>query len=56
VVRIVEVQEEGVQQPRPIYTDQLQMRTMAVSTPVEVGTLDITSRVQLVAEVELAPR
>ena len=56
VVRIVEVQEEGVQQPRPIYTDQLQTRTMAASTPVEVGTLDITSRVQLIAEVELGPR
>ena len=56
VVRIVEVQEEGVQQPRPIYTDQLQMRTMVASTPVEVGTLDITSRVQLIAEVELGAR
>ena len=57
VVRIVEVQEEGVQQPRPIYETQMQlMRTSAAPTPVEVGTLDITSRVQLIAEVELAPR
>ena len=57
VVRIVEVQEEGVQQPRPIYETQMQlMRTSAAPTPVEVGTLDITSRVQLVAEVELGPR
>src|SRR4030095_12092032 len=53
LVRIVEVQEEGVQQPRPIYADQLQMKTMsAAPTPIEVGTLDITSRVQLVAEIE----
>lgn len=58
LVRIVEVQEEGVQQPRPIYADQLQMKTMsaAVPTPIEVGTLDITSRVQLVAEIEIAQR
>ena len=56
VVRIVEVQEEGVEQPRPIYSDQVQMRAMVASTPVEVGTLDITSRVQLIAEVELGPR
>src|SRR5258708_7326632 len=31
VVRVVEGQEEGVQQPRPIYTDQPQMRTIARS-------------------------
>lgn len=53
VVRIVEVQEEGVDRPRPMYD---QMQTMSVmkqaNTPIEVGTLDITSRVQLVAEVE----
>ncbi len=54
VVRIVEVQEEGVERPRPIYQDQLQMRTMAAAaTPIEVGTLEITSRVQLIAEVEI---
>jgi len=54
VVRIVEVQEEGVERPRPIYQDQMQMRTMsAAPTPIEVGTLDVTSRVQLVAEVEV---
>jgi hypothetical protein len=28
----------------------------AVQTPIEVGTLDITSRVQLVAEVEVGAR
>jgi uncharacterized protein YggE len=57
VVRIVEVQEEGVERPRPIFQDQMQMRTMAAtSTPVEVGTLDITSRVQLIAEVEVGAK
>lgn len=57
VVRIVEVQEEGVERPRPVIQDQMQMRTMAAqSTPIEVGTLDITSRVQLIAEVEVGPR
>jgi len=56
VVRIVEVQEEGVQPPRPIY-QEFQMKTMsAAPTPVEVGTLDITSRVQLVAEIEVGQR
>ena len=53
VTRVVEVQEEGVERPRPIYAEQMQMRTMApASTPIEVGSLDITSRVQLVVEVE----
>ncbi|MGH9871299.1 MAG: SIMPL domain-containing protein [Pyrinomonadaceae bacterium] len=57
LVRIVEVQEEGVQPPRTIFADQFQMKTMsAVSTPIEVGTLDITSRVQLIAEIEVGPR
>jgi uncharacterized protein YggE len=57
VVRIVEVQEEGTQRPRPIYEDMAQMRVgVASSTPIEVGTLDITSRVQLVAEIEIGPR
>lgn len=56
VVRIVEVQEEGVEKPRPM--EYAQMRTTAAnaSTPVEVGTLDITSRVQLVAEIEVGAR
>jgi uncharacterized protein YggE len=54
VVRIVEVQEEGVERPRPIYQGQMQLRTMsAAPTPIEVGTLEITSRVQLIAEVEV---
>jgi uncharacterized protein YggE len=57
VVRIVEVQEEGVDRPRPIYEGgTLMMKTNAAPTPIEVGTLEITSRVQLVAEVELGMR
>ncbi|MGI9069549.1 MAG: SIMPL domain-containing protein [Pyrinomonadaceae bacterium] len=55
VVRIVEVQEEGTNRPRPVY-EMDQMQTMragvAAQTPIEVGTLDLTSRVQLIAEVE----
>jgi uncharacterized protein YggE len=57
VVRIVEVQEEGVARPVPIYQEQMQMmRTASAPTPIEVGTLDITSRVQLIAEVEVGVR
>lgn len=56
VVRIVEVQEEGVARPVPVYQEQMMMRTAAAQTPVEVGTLDITSRVQLIAEVEVGAR
>ena len=57
VVRIVEVQEEGVDRPRPMYIDQMQARVMkADATPIEVGTLEITSRVTLIAEIEVGPR
>jgi uncharacterized protein len=57
VVRIVEVQEEGVQPPRPMYEARMQsMKVMDASTPIEVGTLEITSRVQLVAEIEVGAR
>jgi uncharacterized protein len=56
VVRIVEVQEEGFQQrpPIPIYqTEGLMAEARAkVATPIEVGSLEITSRVQVIAEVE----
>jgi uncharacterized protein YggE len=53
VIRIVEVQEEGFVRPLPIY-DRLEATPMAAAqTPIEVGTLDVISRVQLVAEVEL---
>lgn len=57
VVRVVEVQEEGVQRPRPVYEmDQMQSMRVAAQTPIEVGTLDITSRVQLIAEIEVSLR
>lgn len=54
IVRVVEVQEEGVDRPRPVYQAEFgAMRTSAATTPIEVGTLDITSRVQLIAEAEV---
>ncbi len=58
VVRIIEVQEQGFERPRPIYQAEYGRMTTAaaVQTPIEVGTLDITSRVQLVAEVEVGAR
>jgi len=56
VVRIVEVQEEGFQQrpPVPIYQTETFLAGQAakVATPIEVGSLEITSRVQVIAEVE----
>lgn len=54
LLRIVEVQEEGtIRPPVPMYEKQMDMRTMAAAqTPIEVGSLEITSRVQLIAEVE----
>lgn len=52
LVRIVEVQEEGTMRP-PIPVERMDVRTMAAAqTPIEVGTLEITSRVQLIAEIE----
>jgi uncharacterized protein YggE len=56
VARIIEVQEGGVT-PRPIYDAEFgRNRAMAQSaatpTPIEVGTLEITSQVQLIAEIE----
>lgn len=55
VSRIVEVQEDGFQRPQPIYQGAQvgMMRTAAVSTPIEVGSLDVHSRVQLIAEIEI---
>ena len=54
VVRIAEVQEEGLVRPLPIYEKfEMTTRMAAAQTPIEVGTLDVISRVQLVAEVEL---
>ena len=56
VVRIVEVQEEGFQQrpPVPLYQTETFMAAKrdAVATPIEVGSLEISSRVQVIAEVE----
>ncbi len=54
VVRIVEVQEEGFQRPpQPVYqAEAFMMKRDNVATPIEVGSLDITSRVLLIAEVE----
>lgn len=53
VVRIVEVQEDGVR-PRPLVENTYARDAMVsqASTPIEVGTLEITSRVQLIAEIE----
>jgi hypothetical protein len=57
VSRIVEVQEGGVT-PRPVYEGELRnqavMARSSAPTPIEVGTLDITSQVQLIAEIETA--
>jgi len=56
VVRIVEVQEEGFQlrPPVPVYQTEsfLAGAKSAVATPIEVGSVEITSRVQVIAEVE----
>jgi uncharacterized protein YggE len=55
VTRVVEVQEEGFQPrpPQPMYRmESMAAQAGAVATPIEVGTLEITSRVQLIAEVE----
>jgi uncharacterized protein YggE len=54
VVRIVEVQEEGFQQrpPQPLQAEAFMVKRDSVATPIEIGSMDITSRVQLIAEVE----
>jgi uncharacterized protein len=54
LVRIVEVQEEGTtsRPPVPMYDKMEMTRMAAAQTPIEVGSLEITSRVQLIAEVE----
>jgi len=55
VSRIVEVQEDGFFRPMPIYgtVQSAMMGTGAVRTPIEVGSLDIRSHVQLIAEIEI---
>jgi uncharacterized protein YggE len=55
VVRIVEVQEEGFQQrpPVPLYQPEVMMAKRGdVATPIEIGSLEIMSKVQVIAEVE----
>lgn len=52
VVRIVEVLEEGTVRPRPLYEADMMRAQKSVATPIEIGTLDISGRVQVVAEVE----
>ncbi len=53
VVRIVEVHEEGtIRPPVPVYDTMETSRMAAAQTPIEVGSLEITSRVQLIAEVD----
>ncbi|MCP9493935.1 MAG: SIMPL domain-containing protein [Pyrinomonadaceae bacterium MAG19_C2-C3] len=54
VIRIVQVQEEGTVRPLPIQrydTAEFGIARASTPTPIETGTLDITSRVQLVAEI-----
>jgi uncharacterized protein YggE len=55
VVRIVEVQEAGLQRPVPIYatmTGAVNTQRAEVATPIEIGSLEISSRIQLIAEIE----
>lgn len=54
VIRIIQVQEEGMVRPLPIARydgAEFGIARAATPTPIETGTLDITSRVQLVAEI-----
>ncbi|HVF50256.1 MAG TPA: SIMPL domain-containing protein [Pyrinomonadaceae bacterium] len=56
VVRIIEVQEAGAIRPIPVMQRDFETAraTMAAATtPIEVGTLTISSHVQLVAEIEV---
>lgn len=55
VVSIVEVHEEGfMRPPQPVYqAEAFMVKRDAVQTPIEIGSLDITSRVQLVAIIEM---
>jgi uncharacterized protein YggE len=54
VVSIAEVQEEGfIRPPQPFYSAGVMTTAQkAVPTPIEIGSLDVSSRVQLVAIVE----
>ena len=53
LVRIVQVQEEGTTRPPvPVYEKMEMTRIAAAQTPIEVGSMEITSRVELIAEIE----
>ena len=53
VTRIIEVQEDGfVRPPQPVPMAEYSMQSRVASTPIEVGSLDVRSRVQLIAEIE----
>jgi uncharacterized protein YggE len=52
LLRVAEVQEEGYVRPRPIEAQYDNIRTMKAATPIEIGSLDITARVQLIAEIQ----
>jgi uncharacterized protein len=52
LLRVIEVQEEGYVRPRPIEAQYDNIRTMKAATPIEIGSLDINARVQLVAEIQ----
>jgi len=53
VTRIVEVQEQGFQPPRPLEYERASVMAKVATTPIIVGSIDVTSRVQLVAEIEM---
>ncbi len=54
VVRIVAVHEGGTNPPRPLdYAQPEALASRVADTPIEVGTLEINSRVQLTAEIEI---
>lgn len=59
VVRIVELQEAGTFRPRPVQDAVAEFGAakirQSVATPIEVGALDLTSQVQLTAEIETRP-
>lgn len=53
LLRIAEVQEEGFPRPLPVYQARIaEAAALGAQTPIEVGTLEVTSRVHLIAEIE----
>jgi uncharacterized protein YggE len=52
LVRVLEVQEEGFVRPRPLEAANGGLRMMQATTPIEVGSVNIAARVQLIAEIE----